>query len=49
VTGTEDWHNRTARALADALNGRHAEVPGDHFTAERSPEFWEALARFLTA
>jgi hypothetical protein len=42
-----DWQNRTAKALADALHGRHAEVPGDHFTAENSTEFWEALTGFL--
>ncbi|QMU70499.1 hypothetical protein [Streptacidiphilus sp. P02-A3a] len=49
MTGTaDDWHNRTARALAEALpHGFHVEVPGDHFTAEGSPEFEEALTGFL--
>jgi pimeloyl-ACP methyl ester carboxylesterase len=48
LTGAADWHNQTAKALADALpQGRHVEVPGDHFTAETSPEFEEALTGFL--
>jgi pimeloyl-ACP methyl ester carboxylesterase len=47
LTGADDWQNRTAKALADALHGRHVEVPGDHFTAENSPAFWEALTDFL--
>jgi pimeloyl-ACP methyl ester carboxylesterase len=48
LTGARDWHNQTAQALADTLpHGRHVEVPGDHFTAEKSPEFWAALAGFL--
>jgi pimeloyl-ACP methyl ester carboxylesterase len=48
LTGAEDGQNRTAQALADALpHGRHIEVPGDHFTAENSPEFWAALTKFL--
>jgi pimeloyl-ACP methyl ester carboxylesterase len=48
LAGAEDRQNQTAQALADALpHGRHVEVPGDHFTAEKSPEFWEALAGFL--
>jgi pimeloyl-ACP methyl ester carboxylesterase len=47
LTGAEDWHNQTAKALATALRGRHVEVPGDHFTAEQSPEFYEAVTRFL--
>ena len=47
LTGAQDWQNQTAEALAVALHGRHAEVPGDHFTAEKSPEFEEALTRFL--
>jgi pimeloyl-ACP methyl ester carboxylesterase len=48
LTGAQDWHNETARALADALpHGRHVEVPGDHVTAETSPEFWAAMTGFL--
>lgn len=48
LTGARDGHNATARALAEALpNGRYTELPGDHFTAMRSPEFEEALAGFL--
>jgi pimeloyl-ACP methyl ester carboxylesterase len=48
LTGAADWHNETAQALADALpRGRYAEVPGDHSTALRSPEFWTALTAFL--
>jgi pimeloyl-ACP methyl ester carboxylesterase len=48
LTGAEDWHNQTAKTLADALpDGRHVEVPGDHFTAEAAPEFWAALTEFL--
>ncbi|HEX4060154.1 MAG TPA: alpha/beta hydrolase [Streptosporangiaceae bacterium] len=48
LTGAEDGQNRTAQALADALpHGRRIEVPGDHFTAENSPEFWAALTKFL--
>jgi pimeloyl-ACP methyl ester carboxylesterase len=48
MTGAEDWHNQTAKALAEAMpNGRHVEVPGDHLTAETSPEFEEALLGFL--
>jgi pimeloyl-ACP methyl ester carboxylesterase len=47
LTGAEDWQNQSAKALADALHGRHTEVPGDHFTAEQSPEFGEALTGFL--
>ncbi len=47
LTGAEDWQNRTAKALADELHGHHAEVPGDHFTAEKSPEYWQALIGFL--
>jgi pimeloyl-ACP methyl ester carboxylesterase len=48
LTGAEDVHNQTAKALADALpHGRYAEMPGDHFTAIQSPEFEEALVGFL--
>jgi pimeloyl-ACP methyl ester carboxylesterase len=47
LTGAEDWHDQTAKALADALHGRHIQVPGDHFTAEQSPEFEGALMEFL--
>jgi pimeloyl-ACP methyl ester carboxylesterase len=48
LTGTDDWHNQTGNALAAALpNGSHVEVPGDHFTAEESPEYREALTGFL--
>jgi pimeloyl-ACP methyl ester carboxylesterase len=47
LTGAQDWHSQTAQALADAMqHGRHAEVPGDHFNAEKSPEFWQALTGF---
>jgi pimeloyl-ACP methyl ester carboxylesterase len=50
LTGAEDLHTQTAKALADAFPcGRHVEVPGDHFTAEKSPEYWGALTGFLTA
>ena len=49
MTGRGDWHNETARAFAQALpHGRHVEVPGDHGTAEKSAEFQEALASFLS-
>lgn len=48
LTGAGDVGNRTAQALADALpHGRYAEMPGDHLTAKQSPEFEEALGRFL--
>lgn len=48
LTGAQESHTRTAKALADALpHGRHVEVPGDHFTAQASPEFEEALTGFL--
>lgn len=48
LTGVQDLHDRTARALAEALPyGRHVQVPGDHMTAEASPEFREALTAFL--
>lgn len=48
LTGAEDRHNATARALAEALpNGRYAELPGNHFTAMTSPEFEQALTGFL--
>jgi pimeloyl-ACP methyl ester carboxylesterase len=47
LTGAEDQHSQTAKALADAIHGRHLEVPGDHFTAEQSPEFYEAVTNFL--
>jgi len=48
LTGAQDWHNQTAGALAGALPcGHHVQVPGDHFTAENSPEFYETLTRFL--
>jgi len=49
LTGADDWHDQTAKALADALHGRHIQVPGDHFTAEQSPEFEEALTTFLAS
>lgn len=50
LTGAQDRHNQTAQALADAMqHGRQAEVPGDHFTAEKSPEFWQALTGFLAS
>jgi pimeloyl-ACP methyl ester carboxylesterase len=49
LTGADEAHNQTAKALAEAFpHGRYAEMPGDHFTAKQSPEFEEALARFLT-
>jgi pimeloyl-ACP methyl ester carboxylesterase len=47
LTGTQDWHNRSAKALAAALHGRHVEVPGDHFAAEQSAEYYQALTEFL--
>ena len=47
LTGVQDWHNQSAKALAVALHGSQVEVPGDHFTAEQSQEFWEALTAFL--
>lgn len=47
LTGSEDWQNETAQALADAVHGRRVEVPGGHFTAEKSPESWDALTGFL--
>lgn len=48
LAGAEDWHSQTAKALADAFqHGRYVKVPGDHFTAKESPEFWEALTGFL--
>jgi hypothetical protein len=49
LTGAQERANQTAKALADTFqHGRHAEMPGDHFSAEKSPEFEEALAGFLT-
>jgi pimeloyl-ACP methyl ester carboxylesterase len=49
LTGAEEHGNKTAQALADAVQrGRHIEVPGGHFTAEKSPEFWKALTGFLS-
>jgi pimeloyl-ACP methyl ester carboxylesterase len=47
LTGTQDRHNQSAQALAHALRGHHVEVPGDHFTAEQSPEYYQALTDFL--
>jgi pimeloyl-ACP methyl ester carboxylesterase len=48
LTGAQDWQTRTASALAEALpHGQHVEVPGDHFTAETTPEFWDAFTGFL--
>ena len=47
LTGTDDRHNETAKALADALHGEYRELPGDHGTAMRSPEFESALTGFL--
>jgi pimeloyl-ACP methyl ester carboxylesterase len=47
LTGARDRHNEAAGALADALHGRHVEVPGDHFTAKETEEFWDALIAFL--
>jgi pimeloyl-ACP methyl ester carboxylesterase len=48
LTGTDELHHQSAKALAEAFqHGRHAEMPGDHFTAKQSPEFEEALAAFL--
>ncbi len=47
LTGAQDRHNETAKALADALRGSHVEVPGDHFTAENSPQYYQALTEFL--
>lgn len=48
LTGAEDGHNATAKALADALpNGRYVMLPGDHFTASRAPEFQTAITDFL--
>jgi pimeloyl-ACP methyl ester carboxylesterase len=48
LTGAQDWHSHSAQALAEALpNGRHVEVPGDHFTAETTPEFYEVLTGYL--
>ena len=48
MTGTGDGHNATARALADALpSGRYVELPGDHGTAVRSPQFEAAIISFL--
>lgn len=49
LTGAQDGHNATARALAEALtNGRYTGLPGNHVTALTSPEFEKALAGFLT-
>jgi pimeloyl-ACP methyl ester carboxylesterase len=48
LAGTDDGHNATAKALADAFpHGRYAEVPGDHLTAMTSPEFETAVTEFL--
>ena len=48
LTGAGELHTKTAKALADAVeDGRHVEVPGDHFSAKTSPEFEEALVGFL--
>ncbi|AUG81033.1 hypothetical protein CFP65_6377 [Kitasatospora sp. MMS16-BH015] len=48
LTGREESHNRTAKELAAApAHGVHLEVPGDHFTAQESPEYRAALTEFL--
>lgn len=48
LTGTDDRHNETAKALASAFpHGKYAELPGGHLTAMRSPEFEKALTGFL--
>ena len=48
MTGAGDGHNATARALADALpHGRYVELPGDHGTAVRAPQFEAAITGFL--
>jgi pimeloyl-ACP methyl ester carboxylesterase len=47
-TGAEDGASDTAKALADALpNGRHVTVPGNHFTALRSPQLVAEITGFL--
>jgi pimeloyl-ACP methyl ester carboxylesterase len=48
LTGTDDRHNETAKALADALHGEYRDLPSDHLTAMASPEFESALTGFLT-
>jgi pimeloyl-ACP methyl ester carboxylesterase len=48
LTGADDTGSEVGKALADALgNGRHVEVPGDHFAMRTSLEWEEALTRFL--
>lgn len=48
LTGTGDTDTAAGKALADAFgSGRHTEVPGDHFAMRTSPQWEEALARFL--
>ena len=48
LTGSEDGHNDTAEALADALgNGRYVMLPGNHDTAIGTPQFEDAMTGFL--
>jgi len=48
LTGTEDSETAAGKALADAFgHGRHIEVPGDHYAMRTSPQWEEALTRFL--
>jgi hypothetical protein len=47
LTGTNDRHNETAKALADVLHGEYRDLPSDHLTAMASPEFESALTGFL--
>jgi pimeloyl-ACP methyl ester carboxylesterase len=48
LTGTDDTVSEAGKALADAFgDGRHTEVPGDHFAMRTSPQWEHALAGFL--
>jgi pimeloyl-ACP methyl ester carboxylesterase len=48
ATGADDGHNDTAEALASALGaGRYVMLPGNHFSAVRTPEFETAVVAFL--
>jgi len=50
LTGADDGHDTTAQALASALgNGRYVGLPGNHFSAVRTPEFETAVISFLDA
>jgi pimeloyl-ACP methyl ester carboxylesterase len=48
LTGAEDGHDETAAALADALpSGQYLRLPGNHYSAFKTPEFMAAVTGFL--